>query len=341
MKVIFDEAQKRHAPSFYLVRGIPREAAEQPGRADMLLKGALAAGLQQVAPEDFGLDPVTAVHEPRYVDFLQSVHGEWTALGDTSDEVAATIRPVPKPATYPNHVIGRIGWHMMDTSCPLGENTWASVKASANSAIAGAEMLLEGAGEAYALCRPPGHHAYKEQCGGFCFLNNVAIAAQHLRQKHDRVAILDVDVHHGNGTQGIFYDRADILTVSIHGDPMDYYPFFFGHAHETGEGDGAGYNINIPLPLKSGDEVWLDAVDTAMIRLMDFDPGALVVALGLDAYEHDPLAGGAVTTGGFARIAEKIAASKLPALIVQEGGYLRDDLADNLQSFLTGFLTNR
>ncbi|MBZ0217399.1 MAG: histone deacetylase family protein [Fimbriimonadaceae bacterium] len=341
MKVVFDERQKLHDPSFYLVRGIPGEAAEKPARADMLLKGAQAAGSVLVAAEEFGAAPRAAIHEPRYLEFLASVYEDWHALGDVSEEVAATVRPVVRPASYPRHIIGRIGWHMMDTSCPTGQYTWEAVKASANTAVTGAALLLDGEREAYALCRPPGHHAYAGHCSGFCFLNNVAIAAQHLRQAHDRVAILDVDVHHGNGTQGIFYERADVLTVSIHGDPMDYYPFFFGHAHERGEGAGAGFNRNLPVPVKSGDDVWLTAVDAALATIKAYAPGALVVALGLDAYEHDPLMGGAVTRTGFRRIAKKIGAVGYPTLLVQEGGYLRDDLADNLTAFLAGFESGR
>ncbi len=341
MKVIFDEIQKRHAPSFYLVRGKYREPAEQPARADILLKGAQAAGLDHIAPEDFGPGPRAAIHDPRFLDFLENVHGQWLALGDVSDEVVATIRPVARTATYPEHVIGRIGWHMMDTSCPLNGETWASVVASANAAVSGAALLLDGAQEAYALCRPPGHHAYTGHCGGFCFLNNVAIATQHLRQAHERIAVLDIDVHHGNGTQGIFYNRSDVLTVSLHGDPMDYYPFFYGHASERGEGAGEGFNFNHPLPVKSKDDVWLRALDCALGTIRTYAPGALVIALGLDAYEKDPLMGGAVTKSGFAQMAEKISELGLPTLLVQEGGYLQDDLADNLQSFLTGFLSKR
>ena len=159
--------------------------------------------------------------------------------------------------------------------------------------------MLGGAREAYALCRPPGHHAYADMAGGFCFLNNTAIAAQRLRSKHQRVAVLDVDVHHGNGTQGIFFERDDVLTVSIHADPDNYYPYFWGHAHETGVGKGHGFNLNLPLPLGSGDAPWLAAGDKALARIREFAPTALVVALGLDASESDPLQGLKVTGAGF------------------------------------------
>jgi acetoin utilization deacetylase AcuC-like enzyme len=187
------------------------------------------------------------------------------------------------------------------------------------------------------LCRPPGHHAYADRGSGFCYVNNSALAATILRQRHAAVAILDIDVHHGNGTQGVFYDRPDVLTVSIHADPEGYYPFFYGHAGETGRGDGRGFNRNLPVPVKSGDAVWMAALDTALSAVAAFSPGALVLALGLDAHEADPLAGGAVTRAGFAAMARRIASLRLPTVIVQEGGYLTDHLSGNLTAFLDGF----
>jgi acetoin utilization deacetylase AcuC-like enzyme len=198
--------------------------------------------------------------------------------------------------------------------------------------------VLDGADHVYGLCRPPGHHAYADMAGGFCFLNNSAIAAQHLRQAYDRVAILDVDVHHGNGTQGIFWRRADVMTISLHADPTDYYPFFWGHAHERGEGDGEGYNLNVPLPLGSGDAVWMEAFERQVVpTLRAFDPGALVVALGLDAYEHDPLKGLAVTTPGFEAMGAALARFGRPTALIQEGGYLAPGLGENLVAVLKGF----
>jgi acetoin utilization deacetylase AcuC-like enzyme len=204
-----------------------------------------------------------------------------------------------------------------------------------------ADMVLDGAPHAYALCRPPGHHAYADMAGGFCFLNNTAIAAQRLRGKHARVAVLDVDVHHGNGTQGIFFERDDVLTASIHADPSHYYPYFWGHAHEAGAGKGQGFNLNLPLPLGSPDGSWLDAGDKALTRIREFAPTALVVALGLDASESDPLQGLKVTGAGFYAMAERIARLGLPTVLVQEGGYLSDDLGRNLVQFLAGFETGR
>ncbi len=197
--------------------------------------------------------------------------------------------------------------------------------------------MLGGAASAYALCRPPGHHAFADLAGGFCFMNNTAIAAERCVRAGRRVAILDVDLHHGNGTQGIFYARGDVLCVSIHADPARYYPFFWGHAHERGEGAGLGANLNLPIPRGTGDDGFLEALGPGLARIRSFAADLLVVALGLDAYEGDPFGGLAVTTPGFARIAEAAAGLGLPTIIVQEGGYLCPELGDNLERFLGAF----
>jgi acetoin utilization deacetylase AcuC-like enzyme len=200
-----------------------------------------------------------------------------------------------------------------------------------------AKQVLYGEAACYALARPPGHHAGRDLVGGFCYFNNAAIAAETLLSVHRRVAILDVDVHHGNGTQDIFYRRGDVLTVSIHADPVRFYPFFWGYACERGDGAGLGANVNLPLPRKTGDDAYLDALELALSRIDEFVPDALVVALGLDAFAGDPFQGFAVTTDGFGRIAERIAALKLSTVLVQEGGYLCDELGDNLAAFLQAF----
>ena len=189
---------------------------------------------------------------------------------------------------------------------------------------------------AYALCRPPGHHAFAELAGGFCYLNNAAIAAERLCAAGRKVAILDVDLHHGNGTQGIFLNRGDVLTVSIHADPIRFYPFFWGYADEVGKGEGTGANLNLPLARGTGDEGFLAALHLALDRIALFGADTLVLALGLDAFEGDPFAGLAVTTPGFARIGRAVAGLGLPTVIVQEGGYLCPELGDNLQSALSG-----
>ena len=326
-----------HDPQLFLVRGERRPAPEQPQRAQILLDAARAAGHEILEAGDQGLAPIAEIHTPEYLDYLQVAYREWRKLDGASAEVIPNVHPGRRPAHYPSGIVGRAGWHAADTGSPIGAGTWEAAYAGAQVAVAAADLIVAGARQAYALCRPPGHHAYADMAGGFCFLNNTAIAARRLLRRHPRVAILDVDVHHGNGTQGIFYASREVLTVSLHADPHSFYPFFWGHAHERGEGAGEGYNLNLPLPLGSTDEPWLAAGDRAIERIGRFAPGALVVALGLDASESDPLQGLRISTGGFARMAAQIAAMGLPTVFVQEGGYLGPELGENLAAFLDGF----
>ncbi len=337
MKAVHTELHRSHDPQFFLVRGVARRSTEQPERADRLLAGLKAGRHQLIEPTIFGQGPRARIHSAEYLGFLAEAWEAWSALGDAGSEMIANMHPVRYAGTYPTHIVGRLGWHTVDTACPIGPGTWAAACAATDVAVTAAQLVLDGEGAAYALCRPPGHHAYRDLAGGFCFLNNSAIAAAHLRLEHERVAILDVDVHHGNGTQGIFYERGDVLTVSIHADPTSFYPFVWGFAHERGSGAGLGANLNIPLPIGTGDEGYLQALGTAKATIEAFAPGALVVALGLDASEHDPLAGLAVTTDGFRRIGQAIAALELPTVFVQEGGYLSDILGANLTAALAGF----
>jgi acetoin utilization deacetylase AcuC-like enzyme len=337
VKVFYAEEQKRHDPKAFLSSGAPQPNPERPERVERLLTGARAAGCAIERPADFGLAPIAAIHTPEYLAFLKNIFGRWQRIEGASAEVIPNIHPLARDGSYPASAVGQAGYHMADTACPISAETFDSACWSAWSAVAATEAVTGGEPAAYALCRPPGHHAFADVAGGFCFLNNSAIAAQRLRRTVERVAILDVDLHHGNGTQGIFYARPDVLTVSLHADPVRFYPFFWGHADERGEGPGLGYNYNLPLPRKSGDDVFLEALKNAFERIRAFAPDALVVALGLDAFEGDPFGGLSVSTPGFARIGEAIGGLKLPSVIVQEGGYLCDALGDNLRSFLTGF----
>ncbi|MGX9143798.1 histone deacetylase family protein [Mesorhizobium sp. 128a] len=337
MKAFFAEEQKRHDPKAFLSSGAPQPNPEQPERTERLLAGAKSAGLTIERPRDHGLGPVAAVHTPEYLAFLEHIFARWRRIEGASAEVIPNIHPLARGGAYPASAVGQAGYHMADTACPISAETWQSALWSAWSAVEAAETVRAGAPAAYALCRPPGHHAFADVAGGFCFINNSAVAAQVLRKQAARVAILDVDLHHGNGTQGIFYGRSDVLTVSLHADPVRFYPFFWGHADERGEGPGLGYNLNLPLPRKSADAAFLEALQAAVQRIQAFAPEALVVALGLDAFEGDPFGGLSVTTPGFSRIGEAIARLGLPTVIVQEGGYLCDALADNLTAFLTGF----
>ena len=234
MKIVYSDTHTKHDPQTFLVRGVIQKSAEQPERAARLLAAAKEAGHEVAAPRPFGMAPVQAIHTPEYIDFLQVAAREWAKLPGAGPEVVPNVHPARYPATYPKSLVGRAGWHQVDTGCPIGPGTWEAALASAEVATTAAETVLSGAREAYALCRPPGHHAFADMAGGFCFLNNTAIAAQHLRRRHARVAVLDVDVHHGNGTQGIFFERDDVLTVSIHADPSALLSLLLGPCARDG-----------------------------------------------------------------------------------------------------------
>jgi acetoin utilization deacetylase AcuC-like enzyme len=283
------------------------------------------------------MEPVEAIHSQAYLRFLEHAHERWQRIEGAANAVTPNIHPDRRDVGYPASVVAQAGYHMSDAAAPIADGTWNSCCWSAWTSTHAASLVLDGEHSAYALCRPPGHHAFGDMAGGFCYLNNTAIGAQMLRQAHDRIAILDVDLHHGNGTQSVFYTRNDVLTVSIHADPLRFYPFFWGYANEQGQGEGQGYNLNLPLQRGSGDAEFLAALEIAMERIRTFSPGALVIALGLDAFEGDPFGGLSVSTGGFRAIANRIATKlRLPTLMVQEGGYLCDELGENLSQFLLG-----
>ena len=337
MITVFDEGQRAHDPKFFLSSGAPQRCPEQPARVDALLSGVRRLGGPVVAPPDNGIEPIRAVHPDRYLTFLQTIYARWSRIEGASAEVIPNIHPANRTDGYPKSAVGQAGFHMTDTSCPISAETWGAAYRSAQSAIHAADLVLAGERSVYALCRPPGHHAFAELAGGFCYLNNSAIAAQRLTAAGRKVAVLDVDLHHGNGTQGIFYDRGDVLTLSLHAHPERYYPFFWGYPGETGQGEGEGANLNLCLERGTGDEGFLAALGTGLERIGAWGADTLVLALGLDPFEGDPFAGLKVTTPGFARIGWAVAMAGLPTVIVQEGGYLCPELGDNLAAVLSGW----
>ncbi len=337
MKVVFSGAQLAHAPENFLRLGRIVPYPDSPDRARALLEGARQSGGQIYAARGYDPKSFNIVHAVPYLKFLRTGYESWSKIEGAGPDLLPSIRPMHRPFARSTHILASAGMFLMDNSCPIMEGTWKAAMASANTALTAADCLLGGDNVVYALCRPPGHHAYAGRAAGFCYLNNAALAAQQLRTGKERIAVLDIDVHHGNGTQSIFATRPDVLTVSIHADPAEFYPFYYGTAAETGEAEGQGYNLNLPVPVGSGDDVWLTALDTALARIQDYAPGALVIALGLDGHEADPLKGGALTTAGLARLAHQIASLGLPTVIVQEGGYLTEHLSDNLAMFLTAY----
>lgn len=338
MRCFYAEASEAHDPVFRLTHGAVLRNAERPERAHRLREGLVRLGLGTEEPPEAPREALRAVHTTRFLDFLETAWSLWRELPGAGPEVVANLSPQRAASAYPSSVVARAGWHMGDTSCPIGEHSWEAARRAADAALAAADAVLAGEPAAYALCRPPGHHADAETAAGHCLMNNAALAAERLRGRHERVAMLDVDVHHGNGTQAVFHERPDVLTASVHAAPDAYYPFYMGHAHEVGAGEGEGANLNLPLPLGSRDGPWLDAVAEGLDRVARFAPGALVLSLGLDAHEGDPLAGLAVTTEGFERAGALVAEARLPTVIVQEGGYLGPALASNLAAALGGFL---
>jgi len=341
MKLFWDRAELLHAPRFFLQRGVVRANFEVPARAEALLEGCRALGMPPVTPTPAGRAALEAVHLPAYLDFLRDAPAAWGLLADHGPELVPNIHPSPEMlangARPGEAVVGQLGWFTADTSCPIAAGTWAAAAAAAACALAAADAAA-GGGHAYALTRPPGHHAYPARAGGHCYLNNAALAAQRMRSRGAaRVAVLDIDSHHGNGTQGVFWDRDDVLFVSVHGDPAGYYPWYVGHASERGGGRGAGFTHNLPLAAGTADTGWLDALDAGLAAIRTFGPDALVLSLGFDASEHEPLGFLRVSSDGFCRAAERIAALRLPSAIVQEGGYNTDMLAMLLQRFLSAY----
>ena len=338
MKVFWDPAGLRHEPRFFLQRGVVRRNFEVPARAEALLAACHAMGLPVEAPPEFSDDAIFTVHRSDYVSFLRDGWRAWDALPERGDEMVPNTHPAPemlangaKPSAT---VVGQVGWYTADTSCPIGPETYAAARGAASCAIAAADEAARGR-TAYALARPPGHHAYPARAGGHCYLNNAAIAAERLRAcGAARVAVLDIDSHHGNGTQGTFWRRGDVLFVSVHGDPNRYYPWYVGHADECGAGPGEGCNLNLPLPLGTRDAGWLDAIATGCTAIRQFAPDALVVSLGFDASKDEPLNALAVSEEGFARAGEAVAALRLPAVLVQEGGYNVQVIGHLLTCFL-------
>ncbi|KVL86276.1 histone deacetylase family protein [Burkholderia stagnalis] len=321
--------------------GAITDSFENPLRAETVLAQVRASGLGDVvAPRAFDRACYAGAHSRRYVDFLAGAWDEWRATGRTCQALPLVwpVRAMPSGATPPAFIDGKLGFFAMDAGSPINAGTWAAASASANSALTGAELLSNGTRAAFALCRPPGHHAGREYMGGYCYLNNAAIAAQHaIARGAARVAVLDVDFHHGNGTQDIFYDRADVLFVSIHGETPVSYPYFSGYADERGTGAGEGYNLNLPLPKGTAWSGYDAALGRAAAAIAAHAPDVLVVSLGVDTFEHDPISHFRLRSQDYLRIGEALARLSLPTLFVMEGGYMVDEIGINAVNVLLGF----
>jgi acetoin utilization deacetylase AcuC-like enzyme len=340
---IASEAHLAHVPhGAVLDGGTPVPAPEVPERVDRILTAIDVSGLGPVrAPDPHGLDAVHRVHAPDYVEFLRSAYAEWLAAtgAEPGSEATAYARPIRGEAVTPKelvHPIAKLGWYSHDTD-PILPGTWdASIGAVDIALTAGDELRAAGRGGVYALCRPPGHHASADSLAGYCYLNNAAIAARTFADDGARIAVLDVDFHHGNGTQAIFSHDPGVFFTSLHADPSDDYPYFSGFADERGAGAGEGTTLNLPLPPGTEWATYEDALAVALEGIRAFGAETLVVSLGVDTAAEDPDSF-RLTGDDFGRLGGAIASLRLPTLFIQEGGYCLDVIGRNVVNVLVAF----
>ena len=339
MKIFYSEIHRNHEPPFEVFDGGLRTPyLENPDRMDRILNALKHTDWAEILePTDYGYDPIYAVHDKDYIDFLASCWSEWLNSNpkDSSVLLPATFALRRHPQR-PTSLLGRAGYYMMDLSACIVAGTYKAALASANCSLGAAEEVSNGARSAFALCRPPGHHAGKDYAGGYCFINNAAVAANWLSSK-GKVALLDIDYHCGNGTQDIFYDRDDVLTISIHADPNFEYPHYAGFANEKGAGTGLGFHKNFPLEKGTDEAEYFSTLEEALSLIRKFEPKYLVLSAGMDIYAHDPLGTIKVTTDGIGEIGKRISALDLPTVIIMEGGYANEDLGKNIVSLLGEF----
>jgi len=340
MKIFHSDAHHLHDVPFEFNRGRMVAAYERPSRVDGIIDQLRATELGPIeAPREFSLEQAYAVHDRALVDFLRNAHDEWTAQGREGllQPIAAPIRTL-RNDRVPHSIDGQISYYCFDNCTAITAGTWQAVKASYDIALSAADHVATGRSRAaFGLCRPPGHHAARTYYGGYCFLNNAAAAAQYLRDHGaSRVTILDVDYHHGNGTQDIFYDRSDVQFISIHADPSTDFPYFLGYADEIGRNDGVGFNVNLPLSRGAAWAQWRVAFDEACARVRAFAPDVLVVSLGVDTFKGDPLSAFQLESDDFRRLGAGIAALELPTVYIMEGGYAIEDIGVNVTNTLHG-----
>jgi acetoin utilization deacetylase AcuC-like enzyme len=349
MRAVYSDRHLRHDVTHETILGEEIPAFEVAERAENIREALEAdGGFDIVPPTDHGIEPILAVHDEGLVRFLETCWFEVRRHG--------IERPALIPDTWPNPamfagmsqeamaklqasstVAGRAGWYGLDSSTPFVEGTYNAARASVDVALTTADLVLGGETVAYGLCRPPGHHAARALYAGYCFFNNAAIAADRIaRATGERVGILDVDFHHGNGTQQIFWRRGDVRYASLHGDPDRQYPYFLGRAEETGEGEGSGENLNLPLPAGTDDEAYLATLDRAIDALVEVPSSVIVVSLGFDTFTLDPLGDFALTAEGYHEAGRRVAAAGRLLVILQEGGYHRPSLGANAVAWLRG-----
>ncbi len=339
MITVFSTDHLLRSPRTELSGGELVRPHECPERAQIVLERVQAEKLGDViAPVRFGTALLLRVHDEHYVQFLETAWTRWVDAGNRGEAIPDCWPARRMTQRRPNSITGQLGYYAMAGETSISAGSFEAARAAADVALTGASLIKDGARAAFSLCRPPGHHAARDLYGGYCFLNNAAIAAQYVRDSGAaRVAILDVDFHHGNGTQDIFYDRADVLYLSLHGDPADAFPYFAGYADETGAGAGSGFNVNYPLPAGTEFPVWQSALEAALSRIAAFRADALVVSLGVDTFVGDPISSFRLHSPDFLTYGRMIGACGLSTLFVLEGGYAVGDIGVNVVNVLQGF----
>lgn len=340
MKIIYSEDHRGHAGAMEMRYDEMIPMSECPERMDAILSALAEAGFTDViAPKAHGLEVVHQLHDPAFVSFLRRCYPLWEQeFGPGRFATAYTFGMRGMDQTPNASVHSMLSCYTFDVCAPFVEGTWTAINAAKDIALTGAELIQAGEGAVFSLCRPAGHHASQDLAGGYCYLNNAAIAAQaHLNAGAARVALLDIDYHHGNGSQRIFYERADVLFASLHCRPQDEYPFLMGYDTEVGAGAGKGYNLNLPMPRGTDYAAWGVALEQALDRITAYAPDVLVVSLGVDAFEGDPVGGFRLQSPDFIDIGRRIAQLSLPTQLVMEGGYAMEALGRNVANVLCGF----
>ncbi len=335
--MVYTGRHRAHIPGDVIENGITRPSRDVPQRMDALLRAVYSLGHDVIEADDHGTSPLAAVHSKAYLAFLATAYRDWQRLGLAGRVVPAAFETRPEAYCDEWSPIAKSGFHLRDQITPIGEGTWSAAYWAAQTALTAAALIKEGENQAYAMCRPSGHHAGPDFGGGATYLNNAAIAARFLARDFGRVAIIDIDVHHGNGTQEIFWDDPDVFFASIHRSPEAFYPHFTGSQKETGGSAAPNGILNVPLPARAGDAAFVQGIETCLAGVLEHKPGVIVVSLGFDALSTDPCTGLSVSEPSFETVGQRIGAIDKPILLVQEGGYDLVNLQGVAQRFLRGF----
>jgi acetoin utilization deacetylase AcuC-like enzyme len=338
MKAIYSPEHYKRQPVSELDGGQLVTPYEKAERAEMVRDHVgRSKTVEWVAPKDFGLQPILRIHDEGYIRFLQSCWTDWKAMGKAGEAIPAVWPARRMRQVIPKDIDARLGYYSFAAETSISEGTWEAAYASAQVALTAAEIVNKGEA-AFGLCRPPGHHAASDYFGGYCFINNAAVCAQYfLDSGSQKVAILDVDFHHGNGTQEIFYHRSDVHYYSLHGDPSLVFPHFLGYEDELGEGEGVGCNRNWVYGEGTSFTQWSEGLKEALHTIKVTGVDQLIVSLGVDTFEHDPISFFKLTHDDYTTLGELIAAIKIPPLFLLEGGYAVEDIGVNVANVLAGF----